>query len=215
MPNYSGTSGADNISGSNSADTIWAKGGNDVVHGNGGSDTIGGASGNDKLYGDDGNDVIFGGGGSDNIYGGNQNDELYGGAQNDAIYGGSGNDELNGGSGDDYMVGGSGSDTFYFSGTFGDDRIADFSVTTDTLSFSGVSELDIIVNWQQSGDSVLVMDIQIDAGGGNTVDLLYGYPNPYASGWIQGEAGDNSLLLAAIEGVSPGNINIIWDEFGG
>lgn len=78
------------------------------VRGSDAADKITGNSGKNRLEGEAGKDVLLGKGGKDTIYGGD------------------GRDTLDGGGSDDYLTGGADADRFVFSGSFGDDVIADF-----------------------------------------------------------------------------------------
>jgi Ca2+-binding RTX toxin-like protein len=90
------------------------------------------------IYGTSGNDSgLIGTELADEIYGLEGNDTLKGGAGNDTLVGGLGKDYLVGGAGNDTLTGGAGRDTFvlYYSGG-GIDRIRDYTVGTDSISFT-------------------------------------------------------------------------------
>jgi serralysin len=81
----------------------------------------------DTLYGDAFANIIAGAGG---------NDVILGMAGNDSLSGGNGNDRLVGGAGIDTLTGGAGTDYFVFNAGLSPsnvDRIADFSVVSDTI----------------------------------------------------------------------------------
>ncbi|WP_161991706.1 calcium-binding protein [Agrobacterium tumefaciens] len=74
---------------------------------------------------------------------GRGNDVAYSGFGNDTVAGGDGNDKLFGDFGNDQLEGGNGSDTFIFRISFGNDVIADFSVTGgDVIEIAGFSGID-------------------------------------------------------------------------
>ncbi|WP_262689763.1 M10 family metallopeptidase [Kordiimonas aestuarii] len=178
---------------------IWAGDGEDVLYGGDARDTLGGGVGNDAVYGHGGNDVIYGGkgaasvsadtlsggSGSDNIFGGigadsvmgdSGSDTLYGGDDNDVLDGGSGSDVLWGGAGDDTLTGDSGSDRFAFASGHGDDVVADFDTTLDTLGigntttdFTSVAEVEAAASIATVGAESGVL---INTGGGDSIFLV-------------------------------------------
>ena len=70
---------------------------------------------------------------------GNDSDEAIGSGMADTIVGGDGNDIITGGAGADTLTGGDGADTFNFVDSNGADIIADFTTTSDKLSFDGMT----------------------------------------------------------------------------
>ena len=136
----------DSLVGGEGDDGLWGGSDNDILEGGNGNDTLGGGHDDDVLYGGNGLDDLRGGGGRDTIYGGGwadrldgsfSDDLLFGEAGNDTLIGGVGNDTMDGGDlndvlwggwGNDILIGGLGADTFIFGGTFGFDRVNDFSV---------------------------------------------------------------------------------------
>lgn len=75
----------------------------------------------------------------ENAVGGSQKDYLVGNDAANRLSGNAGNDVLNGLGGDDLLTGGAGADEFRFTGTGGNDRIADFVSGTDKI---GLTEID-------------------------------------------------------------------------
>ncbi|MBO0125567.1 calcium-binding protein [Agrobacterium sp. OT33] len=121
--------------GSDNADTLYLAGKNS------GDTTDDGA--NDVIDLGRGNDVAYSGFGNDTVAGGDGNDKLFGEDGDDNLQGGNGNDLLSGEFGNDQLEGGNGSDTFIFRTSFGDDVIADFSVTGgDVIEITGFSGID-------------------------------------------------------------------------
>ncbi len=106
-------------------------------------------------------------------YAGRADDTLTGGDGHDRLEGGSGADLLDGGEGDDTLGGGSGADVFEFSGSFGQDLIADFetSLAGEVIDLSGVAAItsyaDLTENHLSSSGSGAV----ISDGHGNTITL--------------------------------------------
>jgi len=181
-----GDAGNDNIASTDSVgDVINAGSGNDTVSGGVGNDLIFGFSGYDQLSGNNGDDTItsgsdgngdtvFGGNGNDSITGGGGFNDLYGNNGNDTINGGAGSEEIFGGSGNDHISGGAGADMFVFTGTFGDDTIADFNLSTanEKVNLGGVSSItsfsDLVANHTENVAGNLV----ITDFGGNTITLI-------------------------------------------
>jgi len=98
---------------------------------------------NDLIDMGSGNDVVYSGFGNDTVAGGSGNDKLFGGDGDDTLQGGNGNDILSGEFGSDRLEGGNGGDTFVFRTGFGNDVIADFSVTNgDVIEIGGFSGID-------------------------------------------------------------------------
>ncbi len=168
-----GGDGNDTLNGDDGDNIIYGRGGDDVLTGGDGHDYLRGFEGDDRIEGgddidviggEDGNDTLSGGAGNDYIVGNDGDDILHGDGGNDLLESGNGNDNLSGGAGadtlrpgigDDTMAGGNGADVFVIGRSWGDDRITDFSISTDTLDFQG-SGLDI-------------EDITVSASGSNTV----------------------------------------------
>ena len=99
-------------------------------------DALTGDGTDNRLVGDLGNDMLRGGDGGDTLNAGNGNDQLSGGDGNDFLKGGRGDDLIVGSAGHDRLAGGLGADRFVYSGHFGRDRIADFSVAEgDVIQF--------------------------------------------------------------------------------
>lgn len=121
--------------GSDKADTLYLTGKNSedaILYGT-----------NDLIDMGGGNDVVYSGFGNDIVAGGFGNDKLFGGDGDDNLQGGDGNDLLSGDFGNDQLEGGNGSDTFIFRTGFGNDVIADFSVTGgDVIQIAGFSGID-------------------------------------------------------------------------
>lgn len=144
----------ENVNGGQAGDTLTGNGVANAINGRGGDDVIDGAGGNDGLHGNAGNDTISGGDGDDRLYG-------------DA-----GDDILNGGAGYDRLYGGSGADTFIFD-TVDNNRVYDFSVGEGDIldisslltGFTGLSDIDDFLVFEQSGPRTRVMVDQDGVGG--------------------------------------------------
>lgn len=196
-----GNNGQDTINGNAGADEMYGGTRGDVMSGGSEDDRIVGQRGNDTLYGGSGEDVLNGGGGGDQLFAGSGNDYLKGGSKADLMVGQAGNDRLFGnggadtlegrsdddtinaggdddvligGTGDDFLKGGSGGDTFVFEDGDGADRIVDFELGTDALSFTSAQ-----VGGAATGAAVVstyasVVNGQVvfDFGGGDSVTLL-------------------------------------------
>ncbi|WP_158965180.1 calcium-binding protein [Chachezhania sediminis] len=164
-----GGGGDDTLDGNGGGDILKGHGGNDLLYGGKGADELNGGGGSDSLFGGKGADTLFGRGGADELYGGQGDDTLnagggkdmlYGGKGHDILNGGGGADQLSGGQGDDILngdggkdileggkgadvlTGGGGKDEFVFdvtNGRQGNDRITDFHMKADTLTFVGLS----------------------------------------------------------------------------
>ncbi|EKE44525.1 peptidase domain protein [Oceaniovalibus guishaninsula JLT2003] len=139
-----GNAGGDTVFGGRGRDTIAGGGGHDRLLGGMHADTLSGGRGRDDIHGGLGRDRIAGGGGADTLSGGTHGDTIRGGRGNDLLDGGRGNDVLRGGDGADILKGGAGRDVltgdagrdvFVFALGFGADRITDFALSEDALSF--------------------------------------------------------------------------------
>ncbi|SCZ69717.1 Hemolysin-type calcium-binding repeat-containing protein [Epibacterium ulvae] len=104
-----------------------------------------GTQGTNRLIGGAGNDQIRGLSGRDRLNGGNGNDRLRGQDGDDLIIGGRGRDLL---WGDD------GNDTFLFNGNWGQDRVKDFDIGTDTLLIRGADEASDFASFQDAAQQV-------------------------------------------------------------
>ncbi|WP_417449339.1 beta strand repeat-containing protein [Kordiimonas sp.] len=174
-----GGEGDDTVSAGDDNDLVFAgKGdeGNDTIAGDNGDDTLGGGKGGDVLDGGDGNDLLWGSAGDDTVEGGAGSDMLFNGAGSDAVDGGAGSDTLWAGSGDDTLTGGDGADTFIFGATNGNDTIADFDVSEDTLDlsflatgFENVSDMQSAATATTQGGQAGVL---LDLGGDESVFLV-------------------------------------------
>ena len=161
IENLFGSGHNDSLRGDSADNYIWGYNGDDEVYARDGNDTLLGQNGDDNLHGQNGVDALYGDAGSDTLFGEAGNDRLYGGAGNDILLGGLGNDLLEGGAG---------GDRFIFSGQFGQDQIADF-----TLAEIG-EVIDLSLNSGITGFSDLVLTQNglhtlIDIGNGNTIQL--------------------------------------------
>jgi Ca2+-binding RTX toxin-like protein len=164
-----GYGGDDQITGSRGDDTLDGGDGNDYLYSGQGNDTLIGGNGNDNL--DDevgGSNLLDGGAGNDGLVGGQDQDTLLGGAGTDTLLGLAGNDSLDGGAGNDLLQGGDGNDTYVIHLNEGQDTITDGS-GTDTLSFgtgltedqmlwSSNSNHDLIINFGNSTNQLLIQD---------------------------------------------------------
>jgi serralysin len=102
------------------------------IRGDDGNDTLDGTAQADRIRGDKGSDLLRGLGGNDQLEGDDGNDRLLGGA---------GRDTLEGDQGNDVLTGGGGADVFRYSG--GDDA-------------------DVVTDFQDGVDRILISDPAID-----------------------------------------------------
>src|SRR6185369_17072101 len=113
--------------------------------------------------------------GNQNVTGNDLDNEITGGIDNNILNGGLGNDVLDGNGGKDTLTGGAGNDVFDFylgGGPQDHATITDFNKTQDSLSFSGVSDLDhdnalTLADLNQSVASI------VDGGMGKNVDVTF------------------------------------------
>lgn len=137
-----GGEGSDILAGLAGEDRLEGGEGDDFLYGGRDNDIVIGGDGDDVVRGNRNNDLLSGGEGSDRIFGGGNNDTLDGGAGRDFLLGENGNDSLDGGTGDDNLTGGAGADVFVFAGMgYGYDRILDFEIGVDLISFGESSGL--------------------------------------------------------------------------
>jgi Ca2+-binding RTX toxin-like protein len=159
----------------------------------GGWDRIDGGAGADTLTGDA---VAMAGrarGGNDTLLGGAGDDALVGDARTIADRARAGRDLLDGGAGDDQLWGDAqvigadverGRDTFAFTGSFGNDRVADFVQGEDQLGFAvpGVDGLDDLAVAVGASDTVVTapgfgtVTLAGFTGQLTAADLLFGPP---------------------------------------
>ena len=130
-----GRGGDDALHGFRGDDTIDGSNGNDSIRGSAGNDSLNGGRGLDLIFGGDNNDLLFGDGGRDRIFGQQGDDLVVGGDGSDHLFGGAGNDIIGGLAGRDLVGGGEGSDEFHFDAGTGTDRIRDFKLGEDVISF--------------------------------------------------------------------------------
>jgi Ca2+-binding RTX toxin-like protein len=112
MAIFNGDADDNTLTGTIDPDSLFGFAGNDVLSGGSGNDSLDGGFGSDRLYGQAGDDTLIGGGGEDELYGGD------------------GADTLDGGAGDDYLEGGQGADTYILTKAGGQERIANYDMTT-------------------------------------------------------------------------------------
>lgn len=180
--------GNDKLIGNAEDNVLVSRGGRDVLNGGEGNDTLNAGRGNDRLNAGLGTDILRGHAGADTLRGGAGDDTLDGGGGGDKLFGGDGNDTLNGGGGIDSLSGGAGADTFVFSDGNGRDRIVDFDVAEDRLSFdpalwggASKTEAEIVdmargtadgLIWRfGDGNSVLLVDV-FDTSGLEAVIII-------------------------------------------
>lgn len=173
--NLTGHSGDNTLEGNGAKNKLKGAGGDDLLKGYGGDDKLIGGKGNDKLVGARGDDTLKGSSGADFLKGGSGNDKLVGGGGDDRLKGGSGDDVLKGGSGDDNLWGGRGSDRFIFSA--GNDVIRDF---------------------KDDADSIVVSRTMID-GAGSTVDDLLSMGEIINGNAVFDLAGSHQLTVNGID----------------
>ena len=138
---------------------------------------VDGTSGDDTISGghtdDDGTQIDGTDGDDDTVLAGDGNDVINAGAGSDTIYGGSGNDTLTGGAGNDTLFGGSGDDTFVLTAGGGSDTIDGFSVGSDQLNTSGLSD---VGNALTNQDGTITAD-EVTVSGGGGSDQILTFPN--------------------------------------
>ena len=166
---------------------------NNLVRGNAGNNTLNGAAGFDVLEGAGGNDTLT------DTSGGNY---LNGGAGTDTLTGGTSADFLMGGTGNDTISTGNGADILAFNVGDGQDSVNPSVGTDDTLSLGG-SGLDYAnLNFQKSGNN-LILNV-------SATDKIT-FTNWYAS-----SANKNVLNLQvvaeAMAGFNPGGGNALLDN---
>lgn len=121
--------GDDSVHGDALANRVWLREGDDTAEGAEGADTIEGGSGGDLLTGGAGNDLLKGNSGGDTLGGGEGNDSISGDSGGDVLRGGAGTDSLRGGEGEDVVR--------WEAGDLGMDRLFDFDLAEDRISFGG------------------------------------------------------------------------------
>ena len=173
--NLTGHSGDNTLEGNGAKNKLKGASGDDLLKGYGGNDKLIGGKGNDKLVGASGDDTLKGSSGADLLKGGSGNDKLVGGSGDDRLKGGSGDDVLKGGSGDDTLWGGRGSDRFIFSA--GNDVIRDF---------------------KDDADSIVVSRAMID-GAGSTVDDLLSMGEIVNGNAVFDLAGSHQLTVRGVD----------------
>lgn len=133
---------SDTLYGLDGNDRLEGGDGDDFLYGGRGNDIVIGGTGDDVLRGNRNDDILSGSEGTDRLYGGGGNDSLFGGLGRDFLVGENGDDMLDGGEGDDNLTGGAGMDVFVFGGVgYGYDRILDFEIGVDKISFGETSPL--------------------------------------------------------------------------
>ncbi|MEM9221648.1 MAG: calcium-binding protein [Pseudomonadota bacterium] len=206
-------------------DRLYGDAGNDTLIGGLGNDLLNGGVGNDRLLGGDGDDRIIGSNGNDNIIAGRGDDTIDGGAGNDRIFTSTQNDVVLDLFGDNYVdaprgevTTGDGDDTI-------DGRIIDAGngnnsvEARDWVEFvrTGEGQDDIVVRFDDtirvySGaeNDVISASIRVDGDeiAGSTIFRtnlvrIYGQGGDddiklYTSGFIDGGAGDDSILGAGV-----------------
>ncbi len=105
---------------------------------------------------------LTGNGFSQTVVGNHGANRLDGGGGNDTLYGHNGADVLIGGAGDDVLDGGLGADEFLFNaGSFGADRVVDFTNGVDHIRISGIAGVndfsDLSVTANGSGWAVITL----------------------------------------------------------
>ncbi|MFL2687032.1 MAG: tandem-95 repeat protein, partial [Alphaproteobacteria bacterium] len=130
--------------GTNGIDVLTGTDGDDLIFGDVGQDTILGGAGNDLLLIDSA-DSVDAGTGRDTVIvldnGAMDRDmsqwgaeRFYSGGGDDRLLGGSGAELLSGGKGNDHLEGSAGNDTYVFNRGDGQDVIADYFGTTETIT---------------------------------------------------------------------------------
>lgn len=169
-------SGFENVTGTNFGDRLIGDAGTNVLNGGDGDDSLRGGAGADVIDGGAGIDTAdysgeFGGVWIDLAAGigrwnAAEGDTLTG---IERVIGTSFGDRIEGNGGANIFTGGAGADEFIFRAGFGQDRITDFAIGTDTVRFASglfANFADILARAVQSGSDVV---ITLDAS--NTLTL--------------------------------------------
>jgi len=172
------------VKGNKNDNILYGNSGNETLKGRDGNDALFGFAGDDSLRGDKGNNLLQGGSGADILRAGKGQNLLDGGAGDDVIKGGKGAELIAGGTGNDIIRTGKGQDVIAFNRGDGSDLLYSDHKSDNTLSFGGgigSDDLslarqgkDLIVNagqgdrvvlkdWYKGHDSVLNLQIIIDA----------------------------------------------------
>jgi Ca2+-binding RTX toxin-like protein len=172
------------VIGARGDDVIYGGAGNEALIAKGGNDALFGGAGNDLMHGGDGQDLLQGGDGADMLHAGSGHNLLDGGAGSDMLFGGRSSSVLVGGTGNDTIRTGHGQDVILFNRGDGSDTVLADHRGDNTLSFGGgisYSDLalfrhgkDLVVsagqgdrvilkNWYAGRQSVLNLQIVLDA----------------------------------------------------
>ena len=168
--------GDDNAEGGEGPDALAGQVGNDTLDGGAGDDLLDGGEDSDLLYAGGDDDFLYGGPGEDSLFGGGDNDDLFGGEGGDSLFGGEGSDSIDGGSGNDTLDGGPGDDIIVV------DTADD---VTDQQPGEGYDRV-------LASASVTLGD-HVEAGNLTGSDDL-SMTAASTGSWIQGNAGNNTLL---------------------
>ena len=105
----------------------------------------------------------------ENAVGGRGSDKIYGNELANWLRGGKGFDILVGAGGNDRMTGNAGADRFIFAGSYGRDRITDFSTTNDLLSLSSdlwgggvMTASEVLASFAEIRNGSVVLDFGTD-----------------------------------------------------
>jgi len=143
--------------------------------GHGGENTLEGNGAKNTLKGAGGDDLLKGYGGNDKLIGGKGSDKLVGARGDDTLKGSSGADLLKGGSGDDTLWGGRGADRFVFN-----------------------SGTDVIRDFQDDADSIVVTRAMVN-GAGSTVDDLLSMGEIVGGNAVFDLAGSHQLTVRGVD----------------
>lgn len=174
------------------SDAVLLGSGNLQLTGHSGDNTLEGNRGNNILRGSTGDDILKGYAGNDILKGGRNDDKLLGGSGNDLLKGGSGDDTLKGGRGDDVLKGGSGDDVL--KGEAGNDILRGGG-GADTFVFT--KGRDIIRDFQDDTDTIVVDRAMID-GAGSTVDDLLGLGDIVNGNAVFDLSGSHQLIVQGV-----------------
>ena len=212
--------GFENITGTSYADVLTGDSADNILSGNTGDDTLYGLAGDDRLVGDKvNNNNWYWQEGSDErdhdtLYGGDGNDVLLGDQGQDYLSGDAGNDSLYGGSGDDILVGGAGKDTLY--GDLGESNYNYYGEDSSNFGYDlfvidaehatkDITQADIIVDFQDTYDTISVGD-DISVTEISVTDDIAGFEGDSV---ISYEKDGDTYYLGVVQGVAASELNFL------
>lgn len=168
-----------------------------------GLDVITTGDGMDTIDGGSGDDVLNGGNGRDTLTGSSGNDILNGGSGGDRLIGSSGADILNGGAGRDTLSGGFNADIFLYSAaTEGRDRITDFVIGADKLSFSASGfGGGLVASTPLAAGQLVVQAGSTATSAAGDGQFIFNTTNSTLFWDVDGMGGSDSVAIAQLNGV--------------